>query len=373
MIYLDYSATTPVEQTVIDTFNKVTMEYIGNPNSTHALGRSARELMDASTISISKLLKVKPSEIIYTSCASEANNQIIKGIAYMYKNRGKHIITTPLEHSSIYGPLNYLQTEGFEVDFVTIDRTGKIDLNHLKNLMREDTILVSIGAVNSETGTKQEINKIADIVHESNTCFFHSDITQLIGKDKVDLHNIDLATISAHKFYGMKGIGLLIKKEKINLLPLIHGGKSTTVYRSGTPALALIASTAKALRLALENHKQRFAYVTEINELLKNELSKIDGVLVNTTDESIPHILNVSVPGIKPETFMRALEEHEIYISSQTACSSGAQISKAVYAITENEEAAASSLRISLSHLTSKKDIKLFIKNFIEIKNKLDL
>ena len=365
MIYLDYSATTPTSKEVLDSFNKATLDYIGNPNSLHTLGVEAHKLIDKATEQIAKLLGVKPSEIIYTSGASESNNLAIKGICEKYENRGKHIITTHYEHSSIYGPLGYLQNKGYEVDFVEENEDGTVNLENLKSLIREDTILVSVCAINSEIGIKQPINEIGKIIKEKNSkCFYHVDATQAISKVKVDLSNIDLVSFSAHKFFGIKGIGALIKKEKIMLEPIIHGGKSTTIFRSGTPQLPLIVSMSKALRIALENLEDKYNYVQELNNYLKEELSKLDNVYINSNDICIPHMLNISAVGIKPETFLHALEKHEIYISTQTACSSEKAVSQSVLSLTKDEARAKSSLRISLSYKTTKEELEKFVEKF---------
>lgn len=360
MVYLDYSATTPVNIDVLDTFNKVSTGFIGNPNSLHKLGVESKNLIDASTKQIANILKCKENEVIYTSGASEANNTALKGLCLRYQKRGKHIITTHFEHSSIYGPISYLQTLGFEVDFVSTDENGIVDVENLKNLLREDTILVTIGAVNSEIGILQPINELAKVVKDNSKAFFHSDFTQLIGKKDCSLENIDLISFSAHKFFGIKGIGVLVKKEKAEVLPLIHGGKSTTIYRSGTPTVALIASLAKALRLANES-LSNYEYVVNLNKLLKEELLKIDNLKINSNDKCIPHILNISVLGIKPETLLHALENDEIYISTQTACASDNSYSKGVLALTNDEERAKSSIRISLSYVTTKEEVEIFI------------
>ena len=363
MVYLDYSATTPVDKEVLNTFNKACEGFIGNPNSLHKLGHDAKKLIDDATKQIADILGVKEREIIYTSGASESNNTAVKGICLKHQNRGKHIITTKLEHSSVIAPTSYLQSLGFDVDFVKINDDVLVDLDNLKELIREDTILVSIASVNSEVGVSQPINEIGKILRNYPKIFFHSDITQSIGKEVVDLSNVDLASFSAQKFYGIKGIGCLIKKEGINIEPLIHGGKSTTIYRSGTPATPLIASMSKALRLAYDNFSDRVNHVCELNDHLREELEKLDKIHINSTKNSVPHIVNFSVMNIKPETMQHALEEEEIYISTQTACSSGVGdgISQAVYAITKSSDYAAHSLRVSISHLTTKEEIDKFV------------
>ena len=362
MIYLDYSATTPVHKDVLDTFCKVTNEFIGNPNSLHDLGSKSNDLINAATKQIANILKIKETELIYTSGSSESNNTVIKGICLKYPNR-KHIITTNFEHSSIYGPIGYLQTLGYEVDFVDSDSNGIIDLEHLKSLLKKDTILVSVGAVNSEIGIIQPINEIGRIIKEDSNAFFHSDITQIVGKKEIDLSNVDLASFSAHKFYGIKGIGGLIKKEGIEIIPLVHGGKSTTKYRSGTPTVALIASMAKALRLAYEKI-DNYDYIKKLNEYLQKELVFNGNIKINSNEKCIAHILNLSVIGVKPESLLHALEKHEIYISTQTACSSTNSLSRSVLSLTNEEERAKSSIRISLSYNTTKEELNEFIKIF---------
>ncbi len=364
MIYLDYSATTMVNDEVLDSFVKSSKNFIGNPNSLHSLGVESKKIIDSATKQIVDLLNIDSSEIIYTSGSSESNNLAIKGICEKYKNRGKHIITTMLEHSSIYGPINYLKELGYTIDYVKLDENGRVDLNDLDNLITDETILVSIGAVNSELGIIQPIEKIANIIKKYPKCFFHSDMTQAMGKINIDISNVDLVSFSAHKFYGIKGIGILTKKSKIQLTPLIHGGKSTTQYRSGTPALPLIVSISKALRLALNDIESKNKKVQELNEYLKNQLLKFEKVTINSNEYSIPHILNISVLGVKPETFLHALEQYDIYISTKSACSSSNSKSDAVYALTKDLERAKSSLRISISHLTTKSEIDEFIKYF---------
>ena len=373
MVYLDYSATTPVDKEVLETFNKVCMDYPGNSNSLHSLGVKSKELEDYATEEIAKMLKVKPSEVIYTSGASESNNTAIKGICLKYQNRGKHIITTSLEHSSVIAPLNYLTNLGFEVDFVKINDQGLVDLDDLKRLLRDDTILVSICMVDSEIGLRQPIKEIAEILKDYPKCFFHVDCTQALGKIPVDLSCVDLASMSGHKIYGMKGIGLLIKKENIQIEPLIHGGKSTTAFRSGTPALPLIVSMMKAMKLVVPTVDENYKYVSKLNKKVIDKLKEYPLVHINSTVNSMPNTINFSIRKIKPETFLHALDNHEIYISTKSACSSADSMSNSVYALTKDKELASHSLRISLSFKTTEEEINEFFKVFDECYKQLDM
>ena len=362
MIYLDYSATTPVDDSVLDTFCQVTKKFIGNPNSLHRLGMEAKDLISAATKQIEDILNISDCDIIYTSGASEANNTAIKGICFKYKNRGNHIITTELEHSSVIAPLSYLQKHGFIVDFVKLKDNGQVDLEDLKRLMNDHTILVSISSVNSEVGIKQPIHEISNIVKEYPKCYFHSDMTQSIGKEIVDLQDIDLVSFSAQKFFGIKGVGCLIKKKNIVIDPLIHGGKSTTIYRSGTPALSLIVSMSKALRIAYLDFDDKYKYIVQLNEYLKEKLSHLD-IYINSNDFCIPHIINISLKHIKSETMLHALEEEDIYISTQTACSTS-NVSRPVFVVTNDQDRASHSMRISISYLTTKEELDQFLEIF---------
>lgn len=370
MIYLDYSATTPVDKRVLDTYVKVSTNFIGNPNSLHKLGVEAKKLETEATEQIARIMNIKDSEIIYTSCSSEANNLAIKGVALRNQKKGMHIITTNLEHSSIYGPIGYLQTNGFEVDFVKTDEFGQVDKDDLKRLLRDDTVLVSIGAVNSETGVKQDIEGLAEILKNYN-CYFHVDATQAVGKVRIDFNNVDLVSFAGHKFYGPKGIGVLIKKKDILIEPLIHGGKSTTKYRSGTPALPLIASISKALRLIDEKQDEYYEIVEHYNEKICKELKKYDNVRINSNKYSIPHMLNFSVINVQPETLQHELENYDIYISTQSACSSNNPVSKSVLEVTKDELRASHSVRVSLSGLTTREEVNKFLDAFSECYTKL--
>ncbi len=370
MIYFDNSATTMVDERVLETFNKVCVNYPGNSNSIHSLGIKSKELEAYATSKIAGLLGVKASEVIYTSGATESNNMVLKGVASKYQSRGNHIITSYLEHSSVLETVKYLEDNGFIIDYVRVREDGLIDLEHLRQLISDKTILVSIAVVDSELGVKQNIKEISEIVREYPKCYFHVDATQAIGKIKVDFCDMDFLSMSGHKIFGMKGIGLLLKKENIVIDNLIHGGKSSTDYRSGTPALPLICSLMKALEIIIPNIDKNYNYVKELNTAIIGYLKKYDGVHINSTENSIPYIVNFSVKGIKPETFIHAMEEYDVYISTRSACSTS-DISKAVDSIYHSSEIAAHSIRVSLSYKNVMEEVERFKEVFDIVYNKL--
>ena len=252
MIYLDYSANTPVDTRVLEQFCAVERRCIGNANSHHQAGSAAKAEIDAATIKIASLLGVQPAEIIYTSGASEANNFALKGLARLSRHAGRHIISTPLEHSSVSGTLTALQEQGYEIDLLDVKQDGTVDLEHLKDLLRPDTICVAVTLVDSELGVVQPVQEIAAILKAYPHCHLHVDATQAVGKIPVSFEGVDTMSLTAHKFYGLNGIGLLIKRRNLALEPLIHGGESTTIYLSGTPTVALASSLALALGLSDE-------------------------------------------------------------------------------------------------------------------------
>ena len=364
MIYLDYCATTPVDKRVLNTFNKVCLNYPGNSNSIHKLGMDSLELEEYATDRIKRILELNNKDIIYTSGASEANNQAIKGICFKYKNRGNHIITTYLEHSSISKTVEYMSSLGYVVDYVKLDDNGRVDLEHFKKLLNNDTVMVSVCMVDSELGIRQPIEEISKILKDYPKCFFHVDCTQALGKIKIDFDLMDLASLSMHKIYGMKGIGMLIKNSAINILPLIHGGKSSTIYRSGTPALPLIVSSMKAIELVYENMEKNYDYVGNLMKKIISNLEKYDKLFINSTSYSVPYVLNFSLMNVKPETFVHALDEDEVYISTKSACSDSSTMSDSVYATVKDRDRASHSLRISLSYKMTVEEVEMFLRIF---------
>ena len=367
MIYLDYAANSPVDEEVLNTFVDATKKYIANPNSSHPLGLLAKEKIDECSLNIANHFNIEKDSIIYTSGASESNNLVIKGVARKNKDKGRHIIISAIEHSSIIAPCNYLASNGFEVSIIGIKEDGCIDLEELKNTIRDDTILVSICYVDSELGTIQPINEIANIVKEYPNCLFHTDATQAVGKVNVDFSNCDFVTFAPHKFYGLNGFGVLLNINNEKIIPIIHGGKSTTIFRSGTPVTANVVALDKAITLALNNLSERYIYITNLNKHLREELSIFSKVHINSPKKSVPNTLNISLINMDSKTFVKKLGENGIYLSTTSACSLGNTPSKSVYAITNDLELAKNSIRISISHLTTYEDIDLFIKTFKSI------
>ena len=364
MIYLDYSANTPVDARVLEQFCAVERRCIGNANSHHQAGSAAKAEIDVATIKIASLLGVQPAEIIYTSGASEANNFALKGLARLSRHAGRHIISTPLEHSSVSGTLTALQEQGYEIDLLDVKQDGTVDLEHLKDLLRPDTICVAITLVDSELGVVQPVQEIAAILKAYPHCHLHVDATQAVGKIPVSFEGVDTMSLTAHKFYGLNGIGLLIKRRNLALEPLIHGGESTTIYRSGTPTVALASSLACALDLAVNDLPGRVDHVAKLNAELRATLSTYPLVRINSPEHAIPHVLNLSVRNVKGTVFQRELDAKGVCVSVKSACSSDGLPSRAVFAVSRDRRNALSSWRISLSHLTTEDEIKAFLQAF---------
>lgn len=371
MIYLDYAASTPVDKEVIDLYYDVTSKYFANPNSNHKLGRVALKVIDDSTCEIASLLGVLEDEIIYTSGATEANNLAIKGICNRYRNYGKHIIISTLEHNSITSSVTSMQEDGFDIDLVSITKDGLVDIEALKELIRDDTILVSICSVDSEIGLVQPIEEIARLLKKYPHTYFHTDASQAIGKVQIDYSDVDLITIAPHKFYGLPGTGVLVKKKNVSLKPLIEGGKSTTLFRSGTPVVGEIAAVSKALSLAISMQSERYDYVKRLNDIIREHLSGYENIYINSTKNSLPFTLNFSIKNVKALKFAKMLEDRGVYISTKTSCCPLYTPSKLVYALTRDKSLASTSLRLSLSHLTSFKDIEEFLQIFDECMKEL--
>lgn len=367
MIYLDYASATPVDKDVLDCYVNVTNNYYGNPNSNHDMGKMAKKIIDEANKKIANILNVNPDEIIYTSGATESNNLAILGASYRYKNFGNHILVSSLEHNSVMSSCLRLQEEGYEVEIIPVNKDGIVDIDVLKSMIRPTTILVSVTSVDSELGIKQPIEEIGKLLKNYDHIVFHTDASQAIGKINIDIQNADLVTIAPHKFYGLMGISILVKRKNIELKPQILGGKSTTVYRSGTPNTNLIASTAVAIEKAYKNLDERYKYVKELHDYLIDLLKQNKDVIINSTANSLPYTINISVKKIKSVLFVDKLNQNGVMVSSKTSCCPIMTLSKLVYALTKDKGRASSSIRISLSYLTTREEIDEFIKIFNKV------
>lgn len=362
MIYLDNSATTKPYKEVLDTFLKVSEKYFANPSSLHSKGGEAENLLTAARKSIAALLDVQPSEIVFTSGGTEGNNIAIKGIAYQHQNRGKHLITTAVEHASSFESFQYLETQGFEITYLPVNEAGMISIEDLREAIRPETVLVSMLHVNNETGTIQPIKEIGEILKEHKKIFFHVDNVQGIGKVPLQLKEwgIDLCTISAHKIHGLKGTGLLYVKNGVTLSALFTGGEQEYRKRAGTENVAGIASMAKALRLTLDEMRIKKEKILAVKQVFIEGLKKIEGVELNTPEKhSAPHIVNFSVEGIKPEALIHSLDKRDIFVSTRSACSSkqgGA--SRILLEMGLGERRASTAIRISTSYDNSVEEAK---------------
>ena len=368
MTYLDYSASTPMSLDAIDSYVKCAKEYYGAISANNGMGIKVKEALKAATTEISNLFNILDKEIIYTSGATEANNMALIGAALANHKRGKHIIVSRLEHSSIYTICEYLESIGFEISYVQNDEEGLVSFDDLKHLIREDTILVSICAVNHETGIRQPLKMLRQIIKKENEfTIFHSDLSQALGKTAINFKDIDLGSVSAHKIYGPKGIGFLYKNSIVKISPLLYGNNKNPLFKPGETSLPLIVSMKDAIKSALKDLDKKERYVTILNERIVDKLSKIDGIIINKTKYSIPHILSISLKNIPGEKMCEVLSKLDYHISSNNIN----EISSSVMAIYNDLERSKRTIRISLSHLTTVLEINRFLEDFAVEYNKL--
>ena len=367
MIYLDHAANTPADPAVVQAYCEAAQQYWGNPNSPHGAGAAAHQRLQEATNAVAAAVGAAPEEVIFTSGATEANNLAIKGVAEKYGKYGNHIITTALEHASVGGALAWLQTQGYDVETVDLLENGQVDTAHLRSLLREDTILVSVCAVDSEIGTCQPIEAIAALLAGRPHCFLHVDATQAIGKVPVPVSGVHLMSFSGHKFHGLNGGGVLLKKQDVLLAPQMHGGISTTAFRSGTPDLPQAVAMEEALRRAMSAREDHFAQVARQNEMLRAGLARHAAVRINSPQDASPYILNISLPGLRTETIQQQLAERNIYVATKSACCAPNTASRPVYALTRDRRAALSTLRISLGFTTRDEEIAAFLECFADL------
>jgi cysteine desulfurase len=374
MIYLDNSATTAPYEEALETFMTVSRQYFGNPSSLHRLGSEAEQLLTRSRQVCADLLKVRPNEVTFTSGGTEGNNLAIKGIAFEHERRGKHIITTSVEHSATLEACMQLEKQGFEVTYLPVDRFGRVSVESVKKAIQSDTILVSCIHVNNELGSVQPIEEIAVLLKSYPKVFFHVDHVQGIGKVPLKLDgSIDLCTTSAHKFHGLKGTGILYVRGGVRLTPLLHGGAQETRRRAGTENTAGIAAMTKALRITIEKSEEGNKKLEELKTTLLDKLKKSEKIFINTPEtKSAPHIINFSVPGIKPEVLINSLASYDIFVSTMSACSSKLEkTSRILLACNLGEDRAESSIRVSMSYDNTAEEIETFLSVLIQVLPKL--
>lgn len=321
-IYLDHGATTPVIPEVFEAMKPYFLEKFGNASSLHLFGEEAKSALEMSRNKIAELINAEPEEIYFTSGGTEADNTAIIGAAFANSEKGKHIITSPIEHSAVLESVEYLKKNGFDVDYVKVDENGVVDLEHLKKLIRKDTILISVMWVNNETGVIQPIHEISKIAREHGI-IFHSDAVQALGKLKLNANLVDILSASAHKFYGPKGIGFMYIKKGIKVIPTILGGGHERGMRSGTENVSGAVGMAKALEVCYENFDQKHAMFKKWKNWMIETLSEIGDYHINgTVKEALPTHLNVSFKGVNGEALMYALSLNGIAVSTASACSS---------------------------------------------------
>lgn len=373
-VYADYAATTPVKPEVIEEMMTIYKSHFGNPSSIHSIGRDARRYLDESRRTVAKLLNAKPSEVIFTSGATESNNTAIKGLVYANEHLGNHIITTKIEHHSVLHVFEQLEKEGYDVTYLDVDDTGAIDLHQLKEVLTNDTILVSIMFVNNEVGTVEPMYDIEDIVSESNA-LFHVDAVQAIGHLDVNFEDFKMDTLSltAHKFGGPKGVGVLLVRDKTPIEYSQLGGEQETKRRAGTENLAQIVGLTKALELAHKNRDDNNLHLMQLKELFLVSLQEraipfeVNGSMIDTTG----HILNLYFPFIDVETLLTLLDLANIYVSSGSACTAGSTTpSHVLAAMYEDEERAKHSVRFSFNELTTDQEIKYIVAEIHKIYHK---
>lgn len=371
IIYLDNSATTKPCKKAIDYMNKALTENWGNPSSLHILGMNAEDTVNASRKSVAKMLGAKENEIIFTSCGSEANNMALMSVLSR-KNRGNRIITTEIEHPSVLETAKRLKEYGFEVIYLKPDKSGVISLEDLENALNNKTLLVSIMLVNNEIGTIQPISEAVKLTKKlAPFAYFHCDAVQAFGKMPINVSSldVDMLTASGHKIHAPKGIGFLYKNEKCHIAPFIIGGGQEGGMRSGTESVPLIAALHGAIE-ELPNPQTQLIKMREIYNYAK-ELFLYDGdIIINSSDEGLPYILNISIPGWRSETMLHFLESRDIFVSSGSACAKGST-SYVLKAVGANEKLQDSMLRISFAHTTQKEDINKLYEALVAAKKQL--
>ena len=369
MIYFDNSATTKPYPEALATYTEVVTRIWGNPSSLHNLGSQATRILEASRKQIAELIGKKAEEIYFTSGGTEGDNWILKGVAFEKAPYGKHIIVSDIEHPAIKESAAWLKTQGFEVDYAPVDARGFVKVDALASLLRPDTTLVSIMAVNNEIGSIQPIHEIAALLEDRPTISFHVDAVQALAKVATEVYlpeRVDFATFSSHKFHGLRGVGFVYIKEGKKITPLLTGGGQEKEMRSTTENVAGIAATAKALRLAMENQEAFASKTQQMKDVIRKELANYPDVTVfSGEDHFAPHILTFGIKGVRGEVVVHAFEEFDIYISTTSACSSKAgKPAGTLIAMGVDKSVAQTAVRLSLDIENDMSQVEQFLTKF---------
>ena len=364
IIYLDNASTSKVNPEVLESYNQITLKYFANASSIHKLGQESNRLLEKSREQILKLFNLSHHEVIFTSGATEANNLAIKGYAFANKGRGNHIITSATEHPSVLNTVKQLENYGFEITILPVNKNGVVEVNSLKEAIKNNTILVSIMSVNNETGAINPIKEIAELLKSYPKIAFHVDMTQAIGKVDIPLENIDMFSFAGHKIHGLLGSGALIKEKKIILEPQNSGGGQENNLRSGTNTVALSASLAKALRLAINKQRDNYQKVSNLRDYLINYLKdNPDLYSLNSFSLDNPYIVNFSTLNHKASVVVEALSNKGIMVSSLSAChSKNEDYSYVVYAMNQDMKLAHNTIRVSFSNENNVDDVNALIR-----------
>ena len=372
MIYFDNAATTQVYPEVLKTYSEVASKIWGNPSSLHSLGSQAGRILEASRKQIADLLGKKSTEIFFTSGGTEGDNWVIKGVAFERAHLGKHIIVSSIEHPAVKESALWLRSQGFEVDLAPVTRDGFVDVERLADLIRPDTILVSIMAANNEIGSIQPIKDISALLEKHPTVSFHVDAVQAIGKMPLAdflTDRVDFATFSGHKFHSVRGVGFIFAKEGKKISPLLTGGGQESDKRSTTENLAGIAATAKALRLVLDQFEAGQKRLLAMKKVILDELATYPDVTIFSQLEGfLPNILTFGIKNVRGEVTVHAFEDHQIYISTTSACSSKAgKPAGTLLAMGIPQKLAQTAVRISLDHENDMSQVEQFLTIFKQI------
>lgn len=378
MIYFDNSATTKIEASVLETYQKVSENYHGNPSSLHHLGEITSKLLQQSRAQIAGELNVKPDEIYFTSGGTEGDNWAIKGTAIEKQPFGKHLITSSVEHPAVHETMKQLEQLGWEVTYLPANDEGVISVEDLKSALRDDTVLVSVMAVNNEVGSVQPIEEIGEVLKDYPSVHFHVDAVQSLGVSDLKLgkdSRVDLAVYSGHKFKAPRGIGFIYLKEGRQLAPLLTGGGQEKSLRSGTENLPAIAAMARAVRLTFEKEDEKRTHLRKMQNKLRAYLKQQEKVTIFSPKNHAPHILCFGIEGIRGEVTVHALEEKDIYISTTSACSSRAMDveSSTLHAMGVPKHISETANRVSLSATNTEAEIDTFIETFDEILEKFQV